>query len=63
MELINKYRSKEYDRVVIVELTDKGRELKDQVLEVPDNMSCGLQLNSEEVTELKRYLSKMLEKF
>ena len=63
MELINKYRSKEDDRVVIVELTDKGRELKEQVLEIPDNMSCGLQLNSEEVTELKRYLSKMLEKF
>ena len=35
MELIIKYRNKEDDRVVTVELTEKGRLLKDEVTHIP----------------------------
>lgn len=63
MDYITKYRTKEDDRVVMVELTDKGRALKDEVLEIPDKMSCGSKLSKEESEQLKYYLDKMLEKF
>ena len=38
MELIIKYRNKEDDRVVTVELTEKGRLLKDEVTHIPVDM-------------------------
>ena len=38
MGLIIKYRSKEDDRVVIVELTDTGRKLKDEAITVPERV-------------------------
>lgn len=63
MELIIKYRTKEDDRIVIVELTDKGRELKDQVLDIPEKMYCGVEMSKDEIVQLKYYLEKMLKKF
>ena len=38
MGLIIKYRSKEDDRVVIVELTETGRKLKDEAITVPERV-------------------------
>ena len=38
MELVTKYRNKEDDRVVTVELTEKGKLLKEDIIEVPDNI-------------------------
>ena len=35
MELVTKYRNKEDDRVVTVELTEKGKLLKEDIIEVP----------------------------
>ncbi|MGG7059374.1 MarR family winged helix-turn-helix transcriptional regulator [Clostridium nigeriense] len=63
MELIIKYRTKEDDRIVIVELTNKGRELKDQVLDIPEKMYCGVEMSKDEIVQLKYYLEKMLKKF
>lgn len=63
MGLIIKYRSKEDDRIVIVELTEKGRELKDEVLEVPEKIFCSSGMSEEEAIQFKYYLDKMLKNF
>ena len=63
MELIIKYRSKEDDRIVIVEITEKGRILKDEVLEVPKKIGCVADISKEEAAQLKNCLDKILKKF
>ena len=43
MEIIKSYknyRTQENDRVVIVELTEKGINMKDEILEVPEKIFC-----------------------
>lgn len=60
MGLIVKYRSKEDDRVVIVELTEEGRVLKEDILEVPDKMFCKFKGNEETLIMLKKYLDELL---
>ena len=63
MELIDKYRDKEDDRVVIVEVTEKGRKMKEEIIEVPEKMYCKLGKNIEDVVELKRLLDNLLATF
>lgn len=60
MDLVTKYRSKEDDRVVIVELTEKGKLLKDDILEVPDNMYCKFKGREENLMILKKHLDEFL---
>lgn len=61
MGLIVKYRSKEDDRVVIIELTEGGRVLKEDILEVPDKMFCKFKGNEETLIMLKKYLDELLD--
>lgn len=61
MELIIKYRDKSDERVVIVELTDKGRELKEEVVKVPEQIFCKVGGNIEEILTLKKLLEQLLE--
>jgi len=63
MDLIIKYRTKEDDRVVVAELTEKGRALKDDILEVPEKMFCNSGMDVKEALELKDKLNKMLKLF
>ena len=63
MELIDKYRDKEDDRVVIVEVTEKGRKMKEEIIEVPEKMYCKFGKNIEDVVELKRLLDNLLATF
>ena len=63
MELINKYRDKNDDRVVIVEVTEKGRKMRDEIIEVPEKMYCKFGKNIENAVELKRLLDNLLETF
>lgn len=63
MELINKYRDINDDRVVVVELTQKGKELKDEIVDVPEQMYCKLGGNIEDAIELKKMLDKLLLRF
>ena len=63
MELINKYRDKNDDRVVIVEVTEKGRKMKEEIIEVPEKMYCKFGKNIEDVVELKRLLDNLLATF
>ena len=63
MELIDKYRDKDDDRVVIVEVTEKGRKMKDEIIEVPEKMYCKFGKNIKDVVELKRLLDNLLATF
>ncbi len=60
MGLVIKYRNKEDDRVVTVELTEAGRSLKEDMLDVPDQVSCAFKGDIEDVVMLKEYLDKLL---
>jgi DNA-binding MarR family transcriptional regulator len=60
MGLIIKYRTKEDDRVVIVELTEKGRLLKDDILQVPEKLYCQFKGNPETLITLKKCLDELL---
>jgi DNA-binding MarR family transcriptional regulator len=63
MELIVRYRDNKDDRVVIVELNEKGRLLKDEILEVPEQIYCKVGLDIEEFKVLKNSLDELLNKF
>ena len=60
MNLIDKYRDKNDDRVVIVEVSEKGRELKDKITDVPEQMYCRLGSKVEDAIQLKKLLDKLL---
>ena len=63
MELIDKYRDKDDDRVVIVEVTEKGRKMKEEIIEVPEKKYCKVGKSIEDVVELKRLLDNLLATF
>ena len=61
MGLVNKYRDKNDDRMVIVELTQKAIDLKDDIKKVPDEMYCKINgLEVDELISLNKSLDKML---
>ena len=60
MGLIKRYRDVNDDRVVIVELTEQGRLMKDQVTEVPREMACKINMSMEDLLDLKRKLDNLL---
>jgi len=60
MGLIKRYRDVNDDRVVVVELTEEGRNLKEEVLDVPREMACKTKLPREELIELKMRLDSLL---
>lgn len=62
MGLINRYRDVNDDRVVIVELTEKGRYLKEEITCVPKEMVCKINLHKEEIKSLKDQLDNLLRK-
>ena len=60
MELVIKYRDVKDDRVVIVELTEKGRELKSKMTDVPSKALCSVGISKEKIIELKENLDFLL---
>ncbi|MBO3445923.1 MarR family transcriptional regulator [Clostridium sp. CCUG 7971] len=60
MGLITKYRNKEDDRVVTVEITEKGKLLKEDILEVPEKLYCNFNGDKENLKKLKAYLDEFL---
>jgi DNA-binding MarR family transcriptional regulator len=58
--LIMKYRNKDDDRVVTIELTDKGRELREKIIDVPEKIYCKLNADEETLRLLKRNLDDLL---
>ncbi|MEY8416093.1 MarR family transcriptional regulator [Tissierella praeacuta] len=63
MGLIIKYRNKEDDRVVTIELTEKGKLLKDKVIEVPEKIYCKFKGKEENLILLKRLLDELLSEY
>lgn len=63
MGLIIKYRSKEDDRIVIIELTESGKHLKDEVIGIPEKVFCESGISEEDAVQFKYYLDKILRKF
>lgn len=61
MELVSKYRNKEDDRLVTVELTQKGRLLKENILDVPEKMYNMCSRNDLDLVSLKAQLDNLLQ--
>ncbi len=58
---INRTRSKEDERVLIVSLTSEGEKLKDDALCVPNKMGKCMKLSQEEALTLYKLLHKMMQ--
>jgi len=56
-------RSKEDERVLQVQITDKGEELKTQAVSVPESLAGCITLDNAEALELYRLLHKLLDTF
>lgn len=57
---VNRFRSKEDERVLLVRLTDRGRELEEKALAIPAAMQTCVPFSAEEAAELHRLLYKLL---
>ncbi|MCR5792180.1 MAG: MarR family transcriptional regulator [Lachnospiraceae bacterium] len=62
-ELITRERSSEDERVLQVQITDKGEQLKDQALVIPEKIAGCVRLEPGEAVELYRLLKKLLGNF
>ncbi|QUH26842.1 MarR family winged helix-turn-helix transcriptional regulator [Serpentinicella alkaliphila] len=60
MGLIIKYRNKDDDRNVTIEVTNKGLLLKDEILEVPEKIYCNYKGDEEKLILLKQLLDQLL---
>ena len=59
---VKRYRSTEDERVLIVEITEKGEALRDRALDVPAEVSKFIRLQPSEAAELYRLLYKILQR-
>ena len=57
---VKRYRSTVDERVLIVEISDKGRALRERALSVPDEMSKVIRLAPDEADQLYQLLYKVL---
>ncbi|MBE5885343.1 MAG: MarR family transcriptional regulator [Lachnospiraceae bacterium] len=60
---VKRYRSKEDERVLLVEITESGEALKERAVEVPAKIASCARLEPMEALELHRLLSKILSGF
>ncbi len=60
MELIKRYRDVKDDRSVIVELTQKARLLKDEIVEVPHQIYCKVGATEGEIKKIKIAVDELL---
>ncbi|WP_297632547.1 MarR family transcriptional regulator [uncultured Clostridium sp.] len=62
MNLVKKYRSDEDDRIVLVELTEEGVNLKEKVKDIPREIYCSTGMEVNELMELKGILDNLIQK-
>lgn len=60
MGLVTKYRNKDDERVVTVELTEKGKLLREDILQVPEEVYCKFKGDDNKLFELKKQLDELL---
>jgi DNA-binding MarR family transcriptional regulator len=61
--LIKRIRSSSDERNVLIQLTDKGRALKMDALNIPKDLICSINLDPKEAGELLKGLHRMMQKF
>lgn len=61
MNLIERVRSSDDERLIIVSLTKKGLDLKKEVIDIPDKIICSTNLNIESAVSLKKHLDILLD--
>ncbi len=61
MGIITRHRDVNDDRVVIIELTEAGLKLKSEILDVPGEVFCKLNISNDQAKELKRNLDNLLQ--
>ena len=59
--LVKRYRSSEDERVLIVEITPEGEDLKAKALEIPQKIGCCIRLSQDEALTLYKILYKILD--
>lgn len=57
---VSRYRSKEDERILTVEITPEGEALKEKAVEIPQKMAGCVNLNAEEATQLHTLMHKIL---
>ena len=57
---VNRRRSSEDERVLIVEITEVGEALKEQAVSIPEKIAGCVRLDTEEAVQLHRLLYKVL---
>lgn len=62
-EYLKKYRSPDDERSVIIELTDKGKKLKERIVKVPESMGSCVNLSEQDAKDLYRILYTILGHF
>lgn len=62
-EYIKRSRSKEDERVLIVEITETGNEVKEQAAVLPEKIADCIKLDAEEAIQLYQLLYKVLDNF
>ena len=60
---IERHRSKEDERNLLIRITKDGEALKEKAMEVPSKMAKCLELNEKDAKELYSLLHKLLDKF
>lgn len=59
--LVTRRRSDDDERNLLVTITEKGEELRDKALDVPENMAGCVSLTADEYTELYKILYKIID--
>ncbi|MBR4050539.1 MAG: MarR family transcriptional regulator [Clostridia bacterium] len=57
---VSRYRSKEDERILTVEITPEGEALKEKAVEIPQKMAGCVKLSAEEATQLHTLMHKIL---
>lgn len=60
-EFLNRVSIVEDERVKKVILTDKAKDLKEKIIDLPNQMRCSMQMSDEELTTLKQLSKNLLE--
>ena len=59
--LLTRHRAKEDDRMVLVNLEEDGKKLKNEILDVPGEVFCKMNISKEKVELLKQNLDELMD--
>lgn len=60
LNYIKRYRSKDDDRVVIIELTEEGSKLREKSKDIPSKILCSMNFPEDKVKSLKKQLDDLI---